>query len=88
MSGVGSVASQAATNISDIGSQLAIGRTVGKHIGRAAKYNQKAELFQSAGSLVSSGFDLISKPPSPTATSKIQGGKERMGGTTVDWTTF
>jgi len=90
MSGVGSVASQAATNISDIGSQLAIGRTVSRGYGKAQAYSNRANMFKSAGSLASTAFSLMPKKEDPAGklTPKIQGGKERMGGTTADWNTF
>ena len=76
MSGVGSVASQAATNISDIGSQLAIGRTVSRGYGRAAKYQQQAQYWKTGGSLLSSGFSMGANqaPRDPTLLNSNTGG--------------
>jgi len=58
MSGVGSVASQAATNISDIGSQLSIGRTVSRGYGRAQAYSNRANMFSQLSSVALAGHDL------------------------------
>jgi small-conductance mechanosensitive channel len=77
MSGVGSVASQAASNISAIGSQLAIGNTVSRSIGKAQAYNQRATYFQTAGSLAALGGSLRgpkSTPVDPTLQNTDTGG--------------
>lgn len=76
VSGVGSVASQAATNISDIGSQLSINRAVSRGYGRAAKYQQQAQYWKTGGSLLSSGLSMGANQPmrDPTLSNSNTGG--------------
>jgi|DEB0MinimDraft_6_1074348.scaffolds.fasta_scaffold01817_2 hypothetical protein len=76
MSGVGSVASQAATNISDIGSQLAIGRTVSRGYGKAQAYSNKAKLISSVAQVGSLGAQTAGSfytPKDPTLTNQNTG---------------
>jgi hypothetical protein len=76
LAGVGSVASQAATNISDINSQISINRAVSRGYGRAAKYQQQAQYWKTAGSLLSSGFSMGANqaPRDPTLLNSNTGG--------------
>lgn len=77
MSGAGSVASQAASNISAIGSQLAIGNAMSRSRNKQQAYNQRANYFQAAGSLALLGGSLQgpkSTPVDPTLQNQQTGG--------------
>ena len=89
MSGAGSVASQAASNISAIGSELAIGRTVSRGYGRAAKLQGQAQMFQQGSSLVNAGISLLPKGGGGGIKPQIQGGVENKGKfNEIDWNQF
>lgn len=87
LSGVGSVASQAASNISAIGSELAIGRTVSRGFGRADKYRAQAQMWKQGGDLASMGISLL--PKGGSTPPQIQGGVENRGKfNEIDWNQF